>query len=93
MSYRRCQGNHHWFDFENDVVPVSNFAAGGSVTERHVMYALALKIASQYGDSTVDFFENKLGIALSEKQKAQIAELKSQKRDLEKKLAKIKVLE
>ncbi|MBO4894137.1 MAG: PHP domain-containing protein [Clostridia bacterium] len=64
-------------DFENDVVPVSNFAVGGSVTERHVMYALALKIASQYGDSTVDFFENKLGIALSEKQKAQMNEPQS----------------
>ena len=32
-------------DFEEDVLPLSAYAQGGSVTERHVLYALAIKIA------------------------------------------------
>ena len=55
-------------DFQNDVVPLSNFAIGGSVTERHILYALALKIAEKYHDNTADFIQNKLSVPLSEKQ-------------------------
>ena len=55
-------------DFRNDVVPLSNFAIGGSVTERHILYALALKIAEKYHDNTADFIQNKLSVPLSEKQ-------------------------
>lgn len=32
-------------DFDKDVLPLSTAAEGGSVTERHVLYALTLKIA------------------------------------------------
>ncbi len=32
-------------DFDKDVLPLSAYAQGGSVTERHVLYALAIKIA------------------------------------------------
>jgi hypothetical protein len=32
-------------DFERDVLPISEYANGGSVTERHLLYALALKMA------------------------------------------------
>lgn len=32
-------------DFDRDVLPLSAYAQGGSVTERHVLYALATKIA------------------------------------------------
>ncbi len=32
-------------DFDKDVLPISSYNDGGSVTERHVMYALTLKIA------------------------------------------------
>ena len=55
-------------DFENDVVPLSNFTVGGSVTERHVLYALALKIAEKYRNNTADFIQNDLFVPLSEKQ-------------------------
>ena len=61
-------------DFEKDVVPVSNYKEGGSITERHVLYALAIKTAEKYSENTVEFFENMLGIPLSDKQKAQMNE-------------------
>jgi len=57
-------------DFENDVVPLSHFNDGGSITERHVLCALADKIIETQGVSgTLDFLENKLGLSLSAKQK------------------------
>lgn len=56
-------------DFDKDVVPVSYFEDGGSITERHLLYALSLKIISICGiENCVDFLENKLGIQLSKKQ-------------------------
>ena len=55
-------------DFEKDVVPLSNYSIGGSVTERHILYALALKIAEKYSANTADFLENNLSVSLSEKQ-------------------------
>ncbi|MCI8611466.1 MAG: PHP domain-containing protein [Clostridiales bacterium] len=35
---------HISIDFEKDVLPLSAYAQGGSVTERHLLYALAVKI-------------------------------------------------
>jgi len=32
-------------DFTNDVLPLSEYSSGGSVTERHILYALAAKIS------------------------------------------------
>ena len=62
-------------DFERDVLPISSFADGGSVTERHLLYALSLKIAESQGrGGIVPFVENKMGISLSEKQKAQLTD-------------------
>ncbi|HWR23430.1 MAG TPA: PHP domain-containing protein [Feifaniaceae bacterium] len=57
-------------DFDLDVLPLSQYASGGSVTERHLMYALAHKIveAAGRGEGAVALL-NKLGVALSEKQK------------------------
>lgn len=57
-------------DFDLDVLPLSQYALGGSVTERHLMYALAHKIVSAAGrgEGTIALLE-KLGVALSEKQK------------------------
>jgi len=31
-------------DFNNDVLPLSQYSSGGSVTERHILYALAAKL-------------------------------------------------
>ncbi len=57
-------------DFEADVKPL----ATSTVTERHILYALAKKITAAYDtpEKVVDFIGNKMGIALSDKVKAQI---------------------
>jgi hypothetical protein len=36
-------------DFEKDVLPISMFHDGGTVTERHILYALSKKLISRYG--------------------------------------------
>ena len=36
-------------DFEGDVVPLSKRSEGGSITERHLLFALSLKIIQKYG--------------------------------------------
>ncbi len=60
-------------DFQQDVVPLSHFHEGGSVTERHLLCAVADKIIDTFGDETLDFLENKLGLSLSPKQREWIA--------------------
>lgn len=40
-------------DFTTDVLPLSAASAGGSVTERHLLYALAVKIANSDNRKTV----------------------------------------
>lgn len=64
-------------NFEKDVIPLSNSSEGGSVTERHILYALALKIAEKYPRNTAAFLENELGVPLSEKQKNQMNDTRS----------------
>ena len=62
-------------DFEYDVLPLSHFYEGGSVTERHIIFALCKKIISLAGvDGTADFVENKMGVPLSAKQKEQLTD-------------------
>ncbi|MBQ8944991.1 MAG: PHP domain-containing protein [Clostridia bacterium] len=70
-------GNGITLDFEKDVIPLSNYSEGGSVTERHILYALALKIAKKYPRNTAAFLENELGVPLSEKQKNQMNDTRS----------------
>jgi hypothetical protein len=36
-------------DFDRDVLPLSMHRDGGSVTERHLLYALSLKVIAKYG--------------------------------------------
>lgn len=56
-------------DFERDVKPLSNYEEGGSITERHLLYALSAKITKTLGrgQKVVDFLKNKLGINPSSK--------------------------
>ena len=60
-------------DYDKDVLPLSMAAEEGGVTERHLMYALALKLTSQVGkgDAMVKQLQA-LGLTLSEKQTAQM---------------------
>lgn len=53
-------------DFERDVVPLSKLNEGGSITERHILFALAKKIIQNKAD-VVGYLKNDLKIALSEK--------------------------
>ncbi|MBE7025582.1 MAG: PHP domain-containing protein [Ruminococcaceae bacterium] len=52
-------------DFEKDVVPLSNFNEGGSITERHILFALALKLLD-YTDDICGLLES-MGVKLSDK--------------------------
>ena len=56
-------------DFEGDVVPLSEYKKGGSITERHLLYALANKVIEKYGkgQACADFFKNDMQVALSDK--------------------------
>ena len=57
-------------DYDKDVLPLSMAQENGGVTERHLMYALALELEKQVGrgQGMIDKLEN-LGMSLSEKQK------------------------
>ncbi|MGD9264258.1 MAG: PHP domain-containing protein, partial [Lysobacterales bacterium] len=53
-------------DFDDDVLVISEAANGGSVTERHILYALALKLIEVHGQgqSLVDYVEGNMRIPL-----------------------------
>ena len=59
-------------DFDRDVLPLSNSFLGGSVTERHLLYALSKKITERFGKgkAVVDFLENDFQMPVSSKVKA-----------------------
>ena len=56
-------------DFEKDVKPLSEAKEGGSVTERHLLYALAVKLDKKFGrtEALISFLENDLKLGVSEK--------------------------
>lgn len=56
-------------DFEKDVVPLSKYHEGGSVTERHVSYALSAKLIDKFGkgQKLLDFLKDDLKLNISSK--------------------------
>ncbi len=56
-------------DFEKDVLPLSNYATGGSVTERHLSSALAYKMLEVIGkgETLVKFIRETMNLSLSDK--------------------------
>lgn len=56
-------------DFEKDIVASSKYMNGGTITERHLLYALAKKIVRKYGvgEGTVCFLENELNVQMNDK--------------------------
>ena len=56
-------------DFEKDVYPLSQAKDGGSITERHLLYALAVKLKERFGRSEqlINFLEKDLMLAVSDK--------------------------
>ncbi len=60
-------------DYDNDVLPLSMAAENGGVTERHLMYALAIELVKQVGkgEAMVKKLAD-MGLTLSAKQEAQM---------------------
>ncbi|MGE4453355.1 MAG: PHP domain-containing protein [Sphaerochaeta sp.] len=54
-------------DFERDVLPLSRADKGGSVTERHILYAMANQSISMFGkgEKLVHFLKKDLGLTLA----------------------------
>ncbi len=63
-------------DFKKDVLPLSCSWEGGSVTERHILFALANKLIERYPTPAelLGFLENEMHLKLSEKVRGQIAD-------------------
>ncbi len=62
-------------DFDRDVLPLSRFSEGGSVTERHLIDAVCKKIITAAGDGkAAEFVENDMKIPLTDKQKSQLSD-------------------
>ena len=63
-------------DYDRDVLPLSEAADNGGVTERHLMYALAKKLVAQVGkgEAMVKKLAD-MGLTLSAKQEAQMLDL------------------
>ena len=56
-------------DFEKDVLPLSCSSDGGSVTERHLLFALAKKLGDRFGRTSalIEFLEKDLNLKISSK--------------------------
>ncbi len=54
-------------NFDKDVYPISQASEGGSITERHILFALATQLVAQWGvgEPLIEQLENSLGIELS----------------------------
>ena len=63
-------------DFDSDVLPLSNYARGGSVTERHLSSALAYRMLDVVGsgEKLISFIEKELKLPISEKVKGYLTD-------------------
>ena len=63
-------------DFDNDVYPISMAKEGGSITERHILFALTKKITARYPnrEEACDFVEQLTGKPLGDKTRTKLIE-------------------
>lgn len=63
-------------DYDKDVLSLSHWARGGSVTERHLLYALSLKLIARFGKTPqlVTFLTERLAIPVSAKTAVQLTD-------------------
>lgn len=56
-------------DFDRDVVPISQSAGGGSITERHILFAVANKLIARFGRGAalVSFLKDEMKMPVSSK--------------------------
>ena len=66
-------------DFDRDVVPVSRWEQAGSITERHLLYATALKLIEHCGrgERLLAFLADGLSLPVPEKAKAFLSDVDS----------------
>ncbi len=66
-------------DYDRDVVPLSKSSEGGTVTERHISYALSLKMIEKYGKgpSLLEFLKKQLKVNVSPKVEGYLLDLSS----------------
>ena len=63
-------------DYERDVLPLSQASEEGGVTERHLMYALAMRLMKEVGRGEAMINKlSEMGLTLSEKQKKQMMDM------------------
>jgi len=64
-------------EYDKDVLPLSMSYDGGSVTERHILFAVSKKIVAQFGRGTkvIAFLEDALGIAVTGKNQDWLADV------------------
>ncbi|MDR2305035.1 MAG: PHP domain-containing protein [Treponema sp.] len=62
--------------YDRDIVPLSMAACGGSVTERHILYALSLSLIKEAGkgETLLAFIKDRLDLAPSGKTAAMLAD-------------------
>ncbi|MPM45600.1 hypothetical protein SDC9_92288 [bioreactor metagenome] len=63
-------------DFENDVIPISEYNNGGTITERHLLFALSKKIRACYSspDEIICFIRERMNIEIPDKVLSRIKE-------------------
>ncbi|HEX3047537.1 MAG TPA: PHP domain-containing protein [Bacillota bacterium] len=68
---------HIHLDFDRDIVPLSKSSEGGSITERHILFALTQKLIAVYGkgNGLLSFLKNDLKIKVSPKQENFLADV------------------
>lgn len=54
-------------DFEKDVLAISEAANGGALTERHILYALSLKLINAHGkgQALIDYVEQRMQVPIT----------------------------
>lgn len=64
-------------DFENDVVPLSQSKAGGSITERHILFALSRKLIASFGkgERLLYFLKNVIHLNVTPKMENFLADM------------------
>lgn len=63
-------------DFKKDVYPISMAKEGGSITERHLLYALAQKLGGRFGrtERLLEFLEKDLNLKVADKIKGYLTD-------------------
>jgi hypothetical protein len=64
-------------DFDKDIVPLSQSKDGGSITERHILFALSKRIIEVFGKGghIADILKTKLAMNLSSKMEAMLSDI------------------